>query len=147
MYKKMFVATDGSELSHKAVVSAIDIAALHGAELYALKVIPRVQQSFFEGATSLGERETKHLLATWKHDAEDLLSVVVAEGKQKGIVVKPVVLSSDLVAEAIVRAAEECQSDLIVMASHGRRGIKRLLLGSETANVLAHASIPVLVVR
>ncbi len=147
MYKKMFVATDGSELSHRAVDSAIDMAALHGAELYALKVIPRVQRSFFEGAISLGELETKNLLATWRHDAENLLSVVVAAGKQKGVVVKPVVLSSDLVAEAIIKTAEECKSELIVMASHGRRGIRRLLLGSETANVLAHSSIPVLVVR
>ncbi len=147
MYKKMFVATDGSELSHRAVDSAIDMAALHGAELYALKVIPRVQRSFFEGAISLGELETKNLLATWRHDAENLLSVVVATGKQKGVVVKPVVLSSDLVAEAIIKTAEECKSELIVMASHGRRGIRRLLLGSETANVLAHSSIPVLVVR
>ncbi len=147
MYKKMFVATDGSELSHKAVDSAIDMAALHGAELYAMKVIPRVQQSFFEGATCLGERETKHLLDSWKHDAENLLSVVVASGKERGVTVKPLVRSSDLVAEAIVKTADECQSELIVMASHGRRGIKRLLLGSETANVLAHSSIPVLVVR
>ncbi len=147
MYKKMFVATDGSELSHKAVDSAIDMAALYGAELYAMKVIPRVQQSFFEGPTCLGERETKHLLDSWKHDAENLLSVVVASGKERGVTVKPLVRSSDLVAEAIVKTADECQSELIVMASHGRRGIKRLLLGSETANVLAHSSIPVLVVR
>lgn len=147
MYKKVFVATDGSELSHKAVDSAIDLAALYGAELYALKVIPRVQQSFFEGATCLGERETKHLLASWRHDAQNLLDVVVAAGKEKGVVVKPVVLSSDFVAESIVKTAEELQSELIVMASHGRHGIKRLLLGSETSNVLAHCSIPVLVVR
>lgn len=147
MYRKMFVATDGSELSHKAVDSAIDLAALHGAELYALKVIPRVRQSFFEGATCLGEKEAKDLLASWRQDAENLLDVVVAAGKDKGVVVKPVVLSSDLVAEAIVKTAEELKSELIVMASHGHRGMKRLLLGSETANVLTHCSIPVLVVR
>jgi nucleotide-binding universal stress UspA family protein len=147
MYKKMFVATDGSELSHKAVDMAIDLASLYGAELCALKVVPRVQQSFFEGVTCLGEREAKDLLATWKQDAENLLKVIVATGKQKGVTVKPLVLSSDLVAEAIVKTAEEGHSELIVMASHGRRGIKRLLLGSETANVLAHTSIPVLVVR
>jgi nucleotide-binding universal stress UspA family protein len=56
-------------------------------------------------------------------------------------------LSSDFVAESIVKTAEELHSELIVMASHGRHGIKRLLLGSETSNVLAHCSIPVLVVR
>ncbi len=95
----------------------------------------------------LGEREAKHLLASWRHDAENLLNVVVAAGKEKGVVVKPVVLSSDLVAEAIVKTAEDLDSELIVMASHGRRGVRRLLLGSETANVLTHCSIPVLVVR
>ncbi len=147
MYKKLFVATDGSELSHKAVGSAIDLAAQYGAELYAFNVIPRVQRSFSEGAMCLGEREAKHLLASWRHDAENLLNVVVAAGKEKGVVVKPVVLSSDLVAEAIVKTAEDLDSELIVMASHGRRGVKRLLLGSETANVLTHCSIPVLVVR
>ena len=71
----------------------------------------------------------------------------MAAGKEKGVVVKPVVLSSDFVAESIVKTAEELESELIVMASHGRHGIKRLLLGSETSNVLAHCSIPVLVVR
>jgi len=61
--------------------------------------------------------------------------------------VKPVTVKSDLVSEAIISAAKRNKCDLIVMASHGRRGIKRLLLGSETQQVLTHSHIPVLVLR
>lgn len=61
--------------------------------------------------------------------------------------VKPVVTKSDLVAEAIIAAATKHDCDLIVMASHGRKGIKRLLLGSETQHVLTHSKVPVLVLR
>ena len=57
------------------------------------------------------------------------------------------VAKSDLVAEAIIAAAKKHECDLIVMASHGRRGVKRLLLGSETQHVLTHSHVPVLVLR
>jgi nucleotide-binding universal stress UspA family protein len=61
--------------------------------------------------------------------------------------VKTATANSDLVAESIIAAAKKHKSDLIVMASHGRKGIKRLLLGSETQHVLAHSALPVLVLR
>jgi nucleotide-binding universal stress UspA family protein len=60
---------------------------------------------------------------------------------------KTVTVSSDLVAEAIVSASKKHKCDLIIMASHGRKGIKRLLLGSETQHVLTHSTVPVLVLR
>ena len=147
MYKKILVATDGSKLSQKAVTHALASAVLSDAELVAIKVIPRVQQTYYEGAIPLNNQETKRILATWRHDAETLLSQVVALGKRKGVVVKPVVVSSDLVAETLIKTALKTKADLIVMASHGRRGISRLLLGSETNHVLTHSSIPVLVIR
>ncbi|MEY4284101.1 MAG: universal stress protein [Betaproteobacteria bacterium] len=147
MYKKILVATDGSKLSQKAVTHALASAVLSDAELVAIKVIPRVQQTYYEGAIPLNDQETKRILATWRHDAETLLSQVVALGKRKGVVVKPVVVSSDLVAETLIKTALKTKADLIVMASHGRRGISRLLLGSETNHVLTHSSIPVLVIR
>jgi nucleotide-binding universal stress UspA family protein len=68
-------------------------------------------------------------------------------GRAKGVKVKPVTARSDLVSDAIIAAAKKHKCDLIVMASHGRRGIKRLLLGSETQLVLTHSHIPVLVLR
>ena len=147
MYKKILVATDGSKLSQKAVTHALASAVLSDAELVAIKVIPRVQQTYYEGAIPLNDQETKRILATWRHDAETLLSQVVALGKRKGVVVKPVVVSSDLVAETLIKTALKTKADLIVMASHGRRGISRLLLGSETNHVLTHSSIPVLVIK
>jgi len=65
----------------------------------------------------------------------------------EGIKAKAVTVSSDFTAEAIVNAAKKYKCDLIVMASHGRRGMKRLLMGSETTHVLTHSHIPVLVLR
>ena len=68
-------------------------------------------------------------------------------GEGEGVEVKAVLAKSDLVAEAIIAAAKKHKCDLIVMASHGRKGLKRLLLGSETQHVLTHSHIPVLVLR
>ena len=65
----------------------------------------------------------------------------------KGVKAKAITAKSDLVSEAVIAAAKKHKCDLIVMASHGRRGIKRLLLGSETQLVLTHSHVPVLVLR
>ena len=71
--------------------------------------------------------------------------VALAEGK--GVKAKAVVSRSDIVSDAIIAAAKKQKADLVVMASHGRKGIKRLLLGSETQQVLTHCHVPVLVLR
>jgi nucleotide-binding universal stress UspA family protein len=75
------------------------------------------------------------------------LDKVAKDAKAKQVAVKTVVVKSDSVSDALVAAAKKNKVDLIVMASHGRKGIKRLLLGSETQQVLTHTTIPVLVVR
>ena len=72
---------------------------------------------------------------------------VKAKAEAGGVKAKAVTIKSDLVAEAIIIAAKKHKCDLIVMASHGRRGIKRLLMGSETQHVLTHSHVPVLVLR
>ena len=72
---------------------------------------------------------------------------VKVQGTDEGVTVKTVVAKCDLIAEAVIAAAKKHKCDLIVMASHGRKGIKRLLLGSETQHVLTHSHIPVLVLR
>ena len=76
-----------------------------------------------------------------------VLNTIKAEGTTKGVNVTTAVVKSDMVAEAIIATAKKHECDLIVMASHGRRGIKRLLLGSETQHVLTDSHIPVLVLR
>jgi nucleotide-binding universal stress UspA family protein len=147
MYTRILVATDGSTLSKKAVTSAIALAALSGAELVAVKVTPRYPQSYFEGSLPLNPAEVSKIETQWADDAKKMLEAVVKAGKAKGVTVKPVVVKSDIVSDAIIATVKKHKADLVVMASHGRRGIKRLLLGSETQQVLTHASVPVLVLR
>ena len=72
---------------------------------------------------------------------------VKALGEKKGVKVKAILSKADVVSDALIAAAKKHNADLIVMASHGRKGIKRMLLGSETHQVLTHSHIPVLVLR
>ena len=147
MYQRILVATDGSNLSKKAVTSAISLAALTGAELVALKVVPRYPQSYFEGGIVLQVGEVERIEKQWVESGQAIVEGVQKTALTKGVKVKPVTVRSDLVSDAIIAAAKKHKCDLIVMASHGRRGIKRLLLGSETQLVLTHSHIPVLVLR
>ena len=147
MYKRILVATDGSTLSKKAVASAIDLAALSGAELVAVKIAPRYPQSYFEGSLPLSTTEVSKIEKQWTDAAQKVVDGVAKAAQAKGVSVKSVVVKSDIVSDALIAAAKKYKADLIVMASHGRRGIKRLLLGSETQQVLTHASVPVLVLR
>jgi len=147
MYKKILVATDGSKLSDKAVQHALQLADMTGAEVVALKVVPRYPQTYFEGGVALAVAEVARIEKQWHDDAMAAVNAVKASGQKLEVKVKPVTVKSDLVSDAIIATAKRQKCDLIVMASHGRRGIKRLLLGSETHQVLTHSHIPVLVLR
>lgn len=147
MYKRILVATDGSKLSNMAVEHAISLADITGAEVVALKVVPRYPQTYFEGGVALAAAEVARIEKQWNDEAMAAVNAVKAAGQKKEVKVKPVTVKSDLIAEAIIAAAKRNKVDLIVMASHGRKGIKRLLLGSETQQVLTHSHIPVLVLR
>ncbi len=147
MYKRILVATDGTELSDQAVQHALQLADVTGAELVALKVVPRYPQTYFEGGVALGAEEIKRIEKEWQTEAMRVVNAVQSEGQKRQVKVKPTTVKADLVAEAIIAAAKKHKADLIVMASHGRRGLKRLLLGSETQQVLTHSHVPVLVLR
>lgn len=147
MYKRILVATDGSTLSKKAVTSAIELAATCSAELFALKVVPRYPQAYFEGSIPLSAEEVARVEKQWAQAAQQQLATVEKSAQSRSVNVKALVVKSDVVSDAIMAAAKKNKADLIVMASHGRKGIKRLLLGSETLQVLTHSQIPVLVLR
>lgn len=147
MYKRILVATDGSKLSKMAVEHAINLADLTGAEVVALKVVPRYPQTYFEGSVALAAAEIARIEAQWNEEALTAVNAVKSAGQLREVKVKPVTVKSDLIAEAIIATAKRNKCDLIVMASHGRRGLKRLLLGSETQQVLTHSHTPVLVLR
>lgn len=146
-YQRILIATDGSTLSEKAVDHGLALAELSGATAIALKVVPRYPRSYFEGGVSVELADVKRIEQQWNDAAQSLVDAVQARGKARGITVKAVVSKSDLVAEAIIAAAKKHKADLIVMASHGRKGVKRMLMGSETQHVLTHSHIPVLVLR
>ena len=147
MFKRILVATDGSTLSKKAVTSAIALAVQHDADLVALTVVPHYPKSYFDGAMSYSPEDIGRIEEQWAEKARTMLDTVRARAEQSGVRIKTATANSDLVAESIVAAAKKHKSDLIVMASHGRKGIKRLLLGSETQHVLTHSMLPVLVLR
>ena len=147
MYQKILIATDGSVLSRKAVSSGLELAALTGASIVALKVVPRYPISYFEGGVGLTVNKVADVEKQWNEAAMAVVDKIKVAAEAEGIRVRAITVSSDFTAEAIISAAKKHKCDLIVMASHGRRGMKRLLMGSETMHVLTHSHIPVLVLR
>jgi nucleotide-binding universal stress UspA family protein len=147
MYQRILVATDGSALSKKAVRSSIELAAATEAELVALYVVPRYPVSYFEGGVSISEADIARTEKQWADHGQAVVDKVREDAEAQDVKAKAVVARSDLVAEAILAAAKKHKCDLVVMASHGRKGIKRILLGSETQHVLTQSSLPVLVLR
>ena len=147
MYQRILVATDGSDLSRTAVSSAIELAAAVGAQLVALYVVPRYPVSYFEGGITISVQDIARTEKQWSDKGQAVVDEVKKEAEAKGVKATAVVAQSDLVAESIMAAATKHSCDLVVMASHGRKGIKRVLLGSETQHVLTHSTVPVLVLR
>jgi nucleotide-binding universal stress UspA family protein len=147
MYQRILVPTDGSALSKKAIRSAVELAGGLGAEVVALNVVPRYPMSYFDGGISVSPQEMARIEKQWAENGQALADEVEKAAAKAGVKAKAVTVRSDLVAESILAAARKHKCDLVVMASHGRKGIKRLLLGSETQHVLTHGDIPVLVLR
>ncbi|MES2944572.1 MAG: universal stress protein [Pseudomonadota bacterium] len=147
MYKKILVATDGSALSKKAVSSSIELAALTGAQLIALKVVPRYPVSYFEGGMAIPVVTVAEVEKQWADAAQAVVEEVKTAAEAAGVSTRAITHMSDSVAETVISTAKKHKCDLIVMASHGRKGIKRVLMGSETMHVLTHSHIPVLVLR
>jgi nucleotide-binding universal stress UspA family protein len=147
MYQRILIPTDGSKLSAKAVQTAQQLAELTGAQLVFLNVVPRYPVSYFEGGISVSAGEVGQIEKQWADKAQAMVDQLKAKAEARGFKAKAVILRSDLVAETVIACAKKNKCDLIVMASHGRKGIKRLLLGSETTHVLTHSPLPVLVLR
>ena len=147
MFKHILVATDGTELSDKAVDRAIALAAEHDAELVAFTVVPQYEQSLMNGALSFATDEIAQAEARSAGQAWTRLEAIVQRAEASGVRIKTAAGRSDRPAQAIVAAARKHRSDLIIMASHARKGIRRLLMGSETQDVLTRSPVPVLVLR
>jgi nucleotide-binding universal stress UspA family protein len=144
MYKRILFPTDGSEITAKALSSALALAKLCGAEVFVLAV----KEPFPYSAIS----EMQPVPPQEFYDAQERLAAARVQAatdaaKAAGVPAKGHTVESLHPWEAILEHAKSQGCDLIVMASHGRRGISALLLGSETQKVLTHSTLPVLVVR
>ncbi len=147
MYHRILVATDGSPLSDTATKHAIELAALCGAELIAINIVARYPQSYFEGGIALQPEDVDRVEQQWADEGQKVVDAVVQRASARAVSARAVVMRADVVSDAVLDAVRQYRCDLVVMASHGRKGIKRLLLGSETQHVLTHAEVPVLVLK
>lgn len=145
MYKRILLPTDGSPATARAVLSGVDLARSLKAEVVAMTAVPRFH-TFTADAEMLEQSVAEYAEAS-RARAQRLLDEVAEVARDAGVACTGVQVVSDEPYEAIIATARERRCDLIVMASHGRRGVKALLLGSETQKVLVHSAIPVLVHR
>jgi nucleotide-binding universal stress UspA family protein len=142
MHKHILIATDGSDLATKAVESGLALARQIGARATILTAFEMAHRAR-EGASN--PIEDYEVLA--RANADAILARCSEMANAAGVVFDVVYARESHPAEAIVENAKSRGCDLIVMASHGRRGIDRLLLGSQTSRVLALTDLPVLIYR
>lgn len=145
MYRHLLIATDGSELAESAVVQGLALAKVLGAKVTAVTVTEPLS-SLVAGDAGLGFPIQDYEQAAAANAAR-ILGGVTAAAKTRGVACDVIYVKERFPADGIIETAKEKDADLIVMASHGRRGLSKLLLGSETTKVLSHSSIPVLVCR
>jgi nucleotide-binding universal stress UspA family protein len=143
MFQRILVPTDGTELCSAALATALELAKLGGGAIVGL----HVEQPDRPGRLA----EDDQARAAWLNEnaqvAADALSWIARRASEAGVPCETVLLHHDSPATAIVETARTRVCDLIVMASHGRGGLRARLLGSETWKVLTYCAIPVLVVR
>ena len=147
MFKNILVPTDGSPLSRQAIKRAVNLAKEQKARVTALYVGPEWRPTGYgDFSRNAADKPAEHAAIVQK-TADRILGVVKKAAAAAGVPCACSHVMGSVPYDEIVKASQRSGCDLIVMASHGRRGISWLLLGSETSKVLAHSKIPVLVER
>lgn len=149
MYTNILIATDGSELAQKGLDHGLNLAKGLGSKVTLLNVSEPAP--IFASAGMYGPVATAEDLIAYQKAGEEygakVLGAAKAQAEKLGVNAEALHVDEMWAAEAINRVAEEKGCDLIVMASHGRRGLGRLILGSQTVEVVTNSKVPVLVVR
>ena len=145
MFTHLLLPTDGSPFSQAAILKGLRFAKECNAKVTGVSVTP--QFHVFTLNTAMLEDTNQQFIAESRAQAEIHLSMLRKAAAEERVPCDTLVEVSDHPYEAIIRSAEQNGCDLIVMASHGRRGVQGVLLGSETQKVLTHTRIPVLVYR
>ncbi len=144
MYKRILVSTDGSEISLKAAQAAVSLAKASGAELFAISVKDPFPYSAISEMQPVPPQE---FFDAQERIASERVKAVADAASAAGVTCHGHTVEAAQPWEAILDHSKTQNCDLVVMASHGRRGLSALLLGSETQKVLTHSSIPVLVIK
>ena len=147
MFKVILVPIDGTTQSNRAVKTAAALATDLGATLIVFHASHTYQSLYYPDGVGMTWPPKTQYEKDASAGADKVLGSASALAKKLGVKATTAHSYSDSPAEAIVAMAKKFKADLIVMASHGRRGLDKLLLGSETQKVLAHTKLPVLVVR
>lgn len=145
MFKHFLLPTDGSKDSDAGIRTAMKLALETGARVTGVYVIQpfyvfSYQVEMIEDTREVYEKQMKE-------NSQKFLDVISRTAKEMGVPCEVQMVEADQPYDAIIKTAEKQGCDLIVMSSHGRRGVQALLLGSETQKVLTHSTIPVLVLR
>lgn len=148
MYKRILIATDGSELADKGLAKGLELAKDLNADVDIVTVSEPWAVGMYDAmGWSVGYMNSPEYKADREEGAQKVLQPALAKAAEQGITANPVHVLDRYAADGIIETAGERNSDLIVMTSHGRRGVTRVLLGSQTAEVLARSTLPVLVIR
>ena len=140
MYKHILIATDGSDLSEEAIEHGVALAKALSAKVTAVAVLEPPHISGFEPGVTAYKEYVTTLAAKYLRVAKDAATA-------SGVTCDVVQIEHEQPYQAIIDTAEKRGCDVIVMASHGRRGVSAIVLGSETVKVLTHSAVPVVVVR
>jgi nucleotide-binding universal stress UspA family protein len=144
MFKRILVPTDGSEITAKAIAAGIGLARSLGAEIYTISV----KEPFpYSAMSEMQATPPQEFFDAQQRIASQHVQAVVDLCRAAELACHAHTVEALHPWEAIIEHAKRLNCDLLVMASHGRRGVSALLLGSETQKVLTHSTVPVLVVR
>ncbi len=146
MYEKILVPVDGSPTSQLGLDEAIRVARAMGSTIHLLHVVDETSfTSSFEASVAL----TADVLQSLQSAGQQVLVAAQNYVREAGIPVEGEVVESfaDRVSDLVLRKANECGAQLIVLGTHGRRGVQRVLLGSDAEQIVRQATVPVLLVR
>lgn len=149
MYKHILVSTDGSEVGARGLDHGLSLAKALGSRVTVITVTERFP--VYPDGLTVAYAMSDSLMTEYAAGQKEAAGAILAAAKQSadriGVPVETLHLPNAQPAEAIIEAAKSLGCSLVVMSSHGRRGLGRLVLGSVTSEVLAHSPVPVLVVR
>ncbi len=144
MFKKIMIATDGSETSERAAEMGIEIARLSGGKVTAIYVVDLLRLSHLPGYTTLPGLG-KRLLELMQKEGREATKRVEQRARDAGVVFEGVVAEGDPSEELLTRS-KESDADLLILGAKGRSGLDRILLGSVAEKVARHSRVPVLLV-